>query len=804
MILQQNPEAFDQAPALSDSHYTENLAEQYDDNELNTIAQDVIEKYEQDEETRRDWRNREAEGLRLLGIIDDVGGGAPFDGASIATHPVLAESVLQFQAQAIQEFFPATGPAKVVTTPGWHPELEAQAKRVEDYLNYQYTEQMPDAFEDDDQMMLRLPLSGSCFKKVYFDPLERTVVAEFIDPSNFVAPYTARSLRKAERYTDTLYMPATEVRQRQDIGEYLSVELPLTSNVSLDQDNREVKEAIDESEGRHPDGVYDDDEHVLLQQHTMYRLPDAPDDEPKRPYIITVDKETEKVLAIRRNWRPDDEMYRKIIHFVHYKFLPGYGFYGWGLLHVMGSLAMAATGNLRALQDSAAFANMQGGLSTSRVKLPGTNKAPPPGAWIKVDATEEDIRKAFFPWQYKEPSPTMFNLMQHLDELGRRIGNVTQVGTGQENPRNAPVGTVLALIEQQNIRPGAIHKRLFNSRKKELRLVSELNALYLQNRYPYMLPDGTPQEIFAADFDDRVDVLPIADPQIISGQQRIAQAQAMVERAQAAPDLYDRKETEVRLLQALRIPNYEQVLTKDEQPQIPHLDPITENTNLQTGQPVQAYPDQDHTAHLIVHQHFYDAIDGQAEEVKQLQAATVAHMAQHRAMLYQQQMLAAMGMQMPPQGQMPPEMENQLAQMAAQAAQMMPAQPAGDPEMMKISREQDRKDVQAAAEVQRKDMQTAAEQERKTAQTLAEQQRKDAQAAAEAERKNQTALAELVRKDAMSQSDMQRMKDKNINDMLAKVAQTENDIVRKNASEQARQQASAEGATVRPGGEIPV
>ncbi len=721
-------------------HFQENLAENIDENDLNRISNDVIEWFDRDEESRREWRERERMGIRLLGVIDDVGGGAPFDNASILTHPVLMEALLQFQSQAIQEFFPPEGPAKMIAAPGrFDPELELAAKRVRDFINYQYTELMPGAFESDDQMMMRLPLSGSCFKKIFFDELEDMVMSELVEPSYFVAPYTASSLRRAERYTDKILMTDHELMQRQEAGEYLDFEVISGRDEELQSDSREVVEAIEEAEGRESTSENEDDRRVILQQHVHYKLPGS-NDKLKSPYIITVDMRGEshgRVLSIRRNWNPDDELRRKIVHFIHYKFIPGFGFYGYGLLHIMGSLAEAATGNLRALQDSAAFANLQGGITSNRTFMKGKKRVLGPGEWEIVDVVSEDIRKDFLPWPYKEPSPTMFNLLQYLDETGRRIGNVTNITAGEQNPRGAPVGTVLALIEQANIRPTAIHKRLFKARQLELRRVIELDAMYLPDEYPYPLPDGTESTVFAQDFDEIAMqnlILPVADPQVISGQQRIAQSQAMQELAQSNPDLFDRRAAIERLLQALRIPQYESMMIQPQE--TPRANPVEENMRVRQQQPVAAYPDQDHQAHIIVHQAWLGTLP-EGKESEELRAAITAHIAEHQALLYQMQMQQATGMQIPIGQELPPEMENQIAQQAAQAAQLMPKP---------LTPEE--------ADIERKDME---------------------------------ALAKIQRENALAQAEMDRDDEKATTDMLIRVQQEEARLIEEFAEDNARE-----------------
>lgn len=561
-------------PEPADTSHYANLAEQLDDTTLDRIANQVIDWVDSDEESRDDWEKRESKGIRLLGVSDKTEGGASFEGASKVVHPLLIEAISQFHSRALTEMWPAEGPVKAATLGTATPELNAQAERVQDYMNYQYTQQMPGAFEEEDQMLFRLPLSGSCFKKTYYCELEKTVVSRLVEPADFIVPYTAIDLRSAHRFTHKFYENHNDLLKKQASG-YYAKDYKLSMPINEDEDKSRIYDEIDHVEGRHNVQLDEDQRHVILEMYVDLVIDGFADmssdgemTEIAVPYIVTVDKEEQKVLRIQRNYKPSDPLKKKRIYFTHYKFNPGFGFYGFGLLHLIGGLSNSATGALRALLDSASFANQQGGFKTRDSRIKGGDTPIAPGEWREVNSSAEELSKGFFPLPYKEPSKTLFELLGYLDERGQRFASTTENMVGEANA-NAPVGTTLALIEQGSKVFSAIHKRLHEAHNREFKIVAELNYDYLPDEgYPYMF-GSMDREIMRSDFDGRIDVIPVSDPAIISTTQRITQAQAILDLADKYPDVVNRRKAVENMLQSMRISGYEDFIMPEQQEQSP-------------------------------------------------------------------------------------------------------------------------------------------------------------------------------------------------------------------------------------------
>lgn len=555
-------------PADPSDHYA-NLAELMEDHDLRKIATDVINWVDWDEESREDWEIRESKGIRLLGISDRTEGGAKFKGATKVVHPLLAEAVTQFHSRAIAELWPPEGPVKTAVIGSPTPELNAQAERVQDYMNYQYTSLMPGAFEEADQLLFRLPISGSCFKKVCYDPLEREVVTRLVEPADFIVPYSAMDLRTAPRFTHRLREMHNDVLKKIQSGHYRDVYVGTPLNE--DYDYPQQLEEIDHTEGRERVLMDDDQRHTVHEMYVDLDLPGYEDADRQGnttgialPYIVTVDRDEQVVLRIQRNWREDDPLKRKRIYFSHYKFTPGYGFYGYGLLHLIGGLSNAATGSLRALLDSAQYANLQGGFKTMDSKIEGGKTPIAPGEWREVRSSIQDLRNGFFPIPHKEPSIVLFNLLNYLDERGQRFASTTENMVGDAN-NSAPVGTTLALIEQGSKVFSAIHKRLHQAQSREFRIVAELNYEYLPNDgYPYATP-GSDSSVMASDFDGRIDVIPVSDPNIISSTQRIAQAQAILNLSEKFPDVIGRRKAVEVMLKAMKVSDFEGLMMPEQE-----------------------------------------------------------------------------------------------------------------------------------------------------------------------------------------------------------------------------------------------
>lgn len=732
-------------------HYA-NLAEFVEERVLNKLAHDVVEWAERDEQSRNDWYKRERMGIELVGLIDDEHWVAPFEGASQAVHPILAEACTNFQARAIAELWPAGGPVKSVVLGHVTKEREDQAARVAGFMNYQYTS-IIDGFDEEDRMLMRLPISGSCFKKHYWDPVRRQVRSDFMEPADVLVPYQATSLESTPRYTHRMRMGGNTLRKYVASGWYRDLGEDYSNPLDEGLDLTEVHDAIDEAEGRAPIEYEEDGTYRIFETVCDLDLPGFEDVDARGrktgvglPYIVTVDSDNERVLAIRRQWKQNDPTKRRRVQMTHYKFLPGLGFYGYGFIHVIGGLGRAATGALRSMLDAAGFANLRGGFKARDAKLK-TDEPLGMGEWRDTDMTAEELAKCFFPMDYKEPSRAMFELLGHLDELGRRYATTTENMTGEAN-NNAPVGTTLALIEQGMKVFSAIHKRLHEAHSHEFRIMAGLYAEYMPEEYPYLV-EGEDQFVLRADFDDRVDVQPVSDPNIISNTQRIAQAQAVNDLANANPDLYDRYQVQHNMLTSMRVQNIDMLLPPPEE--TPRAEPVAENVAMATGKPVKVFIDQDHYAHMLVHRNWWQL--AVADDLRaDLEPAYKAHMAEHMAMMYQVQMMEQMGAFDPGMAQ-DPMMDAQLSRQAAMVTQIT----APPPLALAAPEQQEGGMEDALAEQQRKDLETKADIDRKDAAAMAQIDRDDAKATAEIERAAQRELEQAAKEELMTMRELERM-----------------------------------------------
>jgi len=737
-----------------DDHYA-NLAEFVDPGVLSSLAQDVVEWADRDEQSRKDWYERERRGMVLLGLLDDKEAVAPFKGASTATHPLLAEACTNFQARAIAELWPAGGPVKTVVMGMKTPEIEAQAERVKQFMNYQYT-QVNGGFDEEDRMLMRLPMSGSCFKKQYFDPQLSMVRSDYVEAADFLVPYQATSLRTSIRYTHRMQnVPGNDIKKLIQIGFYMEPDR-WVEPTGEGQENTIVHDAVDKIEGREP-GAYDDDAGYTLLECNCYLDLEGFEDKDGRgnetgialPYIVTVDKESQSVLAIRRGWKEGNPLKTRRVQVTHYKFLPGFGFYGFGFVHVIGGLGAAATGAMRAYLDAAGFANMKGGFKSRDAKF--DSDAPiGMGEWRETDMTAEDLAKCFYPIEYREPSKGLFEMLGYMDSVGRRYTSTTENLVGDAN-NNGPVGTTLALIEQGLKVFSAIHKRLHEAHAEEFKIMADLFSEFMPDQYPYLV-EGAEQVVLRADFDGRVDVAPVSDPNTVTNTQRIAQAQGVVELASQAPDLYDMRGVHLRMLRAMQVSNPEELLPAPEELQ--PMDPITEGVRILTNKPVQAFMEQDHYAHIQAHAIWWEQMV--PDDIKKdLEPIYKAHQAEHVAFWYMQQMLQQTGL--PPQALENPAFANQLAMAAAQVTQLSAPQTIGleQPEMQ----QQGDNAFAQMADIEAKNAATAADIQRKDAVALADIDRKDAIAQADIERRNVIDLQKAADEAKKAQATMDAMEE---------------------------------------------
>jgi len=611
-----------------------NLAEVLSDSELGSLSSDLRDKVDDDRESRSDWEDAISSGMKLLGVNYEERS-APFLGASGVHHPLLSEAVTQFQAQAYKEMIPAGGPVKTNIAGTPDAAREDQAQRVKDFMNYQVTEVMEEFDPDTDQMLFYLPLTGSTFKKVYQDAGKDRAVSKFIPADDLIVPYSASDLGTAERVTHVVRMTENELRKMQVAGVYRDIEL----QASDEEDERPIKQTEDELQGVRPS--YSDDVYTLLEIHTELDLDGFEDmdaqGEPtgiKLPYIVTLDDASGKVLSIVRNYREMDPLKKKRQYFVHYKFLPGFGFYGFGLLHTIGGLSRAATSILRQLIDAGTLSNLPAGFKARGVRIRNDDEPLSPGEFRDIDAPGGDLRNALMPLPYKEPSGTLAQLLGVIVDSGRRFAQVADAKIADVNSQ-APVGTTVALIEQGSKIISSIHKRLHYAQKQEFRLLAQV---FSDNPvpYPYFVGQDMPAEIMAQDFDGRIDVLPASDPSIFSMSQRLSLAQTQLQLAQAAPQMHNMYEAYRRMYDALDVKNIDGILPVPQPPQ--PVDPATENANAVKGMPPQAFPQQDHESHIMAHSMFLSSPVASANPQGFL--LLQAHVQEHVSMLARDQIMA--------------------------------------------------------------------------------------------------------------------------------------------------------------------
>lgn len=579
-----------------------NLAEYLEDGYLGEIASDLMAAYESDLLSRMDWEETYTKGLDLLGV-KTVERTEPFPGASGVTHPLIAESVTQFQAQSYKELLPAGGPVKTAVLGKQDAAVEAQATRVKEFMNYEIMEVMEEYDPDMDQLLFYLPLSGSCFKKVYWDVGMQRAVAKFVPAQDIVVPYVASDLNTSPRVTHVLRMDDNEIRKMQVSGMYRDIELSAYEGAT-----NSVKEKVDELQGT--ERSYHDDVYTLLEIHANLDLEGfedlSPDGDPtgiQLPYIITIDRGSSKVLSIRRNFDEGTDLAVKRQYFVHYKFMPGLGFYGFGLIHLLGGLGRAATSILRQLIDAGTLSNLPAGFKARGVRVRNNDEPIKPGEFRDIDAPGGDVRNSIIPLPYKEPSATLAQLLGALIDAGRRFVSLADEQASNLN-NEAPVGTTMALLERGTKVMSAIHKRLHYAQKTEFRILARIFADNLPPEYPYEVA-GADRTIFAEDFDKRVDVIPVSDPNIFSMSQRVTLAQTQLQLAQSAPQMHNMQAAYRRMYQALEVQNIEEILPPVPEPQ--PTDPATENARILMGELAQAFPGQMHDIHIAVHMAFMKA-----------------------------------------------------------------------------------------------------------------------------------------------------------------------------------------------------
>ena len=661
---------FDPEGPMGSVPHDANLAEYIDDSDLSSISQELIGAYKSDKDSRSDWERAYIEGLDLLGLKHEDRT-TPWDGACGVFHPLLTESVIRFQSQAIQEIFPAGGPVKTSIVGVIDAEKEKQANRVQDYLNYLLTEKMTEYRAETEKMLFSLPLAGSAFRKVYFDPNMGRPCSMFVPAEDFVVSYGASDLETCERATHVMKRSSNDVRKLQVSGFYVDVDLPAPTP-DIDEVERKYNELTGDSAN------YDlDSRHTILEVQANLDLPGFEDTEKgeetgiQLPYVVSIDLSSRTILSIRRNWYEDDSSRLKREHFVHYQYMPGLGFYGFGLIHMIGGLAKSATSLLRQLVDAGTLSNLPGGLKSRGLRIKGDDTPIMPGEFRDVDVPGGAIRDNISFLPYKEPSSVLYQLLNDIVEEGRRFASAADVKAADMNAE-APVGTTLAILERSMKVMSAVQARLHASMRVELRLLSNLVRDFGPTDYPY---ESDMEKITKEDFDNRVDIIPVSDPNAGTMAQRIMQYQAALQLAAQAPEMYDMPLLHRQMLEILNIRDAEKIVPteKDMFPE----DPVSENMNIINGEPVKAFIYQDHKAHIQTHMALSQdpkvlEIMGKSPNAKSVMAAMSAHVQEHLAFEYRQQVEKELGVELPPPDQpLPEDIEYRISQLVAPAAEQL-------------------------------------------------------------------------------------------------------------------------------------
>ena len=654
-----------------DEDFNANLAEEMDESDLQALSSDLIDDFEKDQRDRKDWIQTYVDGLKLLGLRYEERT-EPWQGACGVFHPMLTESVVRFQSEGISETFPAMGPVKTKIIGKETPDTIDAAERVQEDMNYQLTEVMTEYRPEHEKLLWSLPITGSAFKKVYYDPSRGRQVAVFIPAEDLIVPYGASNLETAERVTHVMRKTKNDILKLQASGFYRDIEL---GDPGYELDDIEKQKA--EEDGM---SAIQDDRFRVLEMHVDINLKGYEDKVKGKetgialPYVVTIEKGTGKILAIRRNWYEDDKLHLKRQHFVHYQYIPGFGFYGYGLIHLIGGYAKSATMLIRQLVDAGTLSNLPGGLKSRGLRIKGDDTPIQPGEFRDVDVPSGSIRDNILPLPYKEPSQVLFTLFQNIVEEGRAFANGGDMSVSDMSAQ-APVGTTLAILERTLKVMGAVQSRMHYSMKQEFKLLKAIIADYAPEDYDYDPVDGG-RAAKKSDYDS-TDVIPVSDPNAATMAQKIVQYQAVLQLAQTAPQLYDMPQLHRQMIEVLGIKNAEK-LVKTEDDQVP-TDPVQENQNILNGTPVKAFVEQNHEAHIRVHMMAMQdpkiaQIIGQNPQAQMIQAAMLAHINEHVGFQYRLEIEKRMGMSIPQEDQnkqVPPEMADHIALMAAEAAQQL-------------------------------------------------------------------------------------------------------------------------------------
>jgi len=659
----------------TDENFDANLAEFMDDSDLQSLGEDLIEEFGKDINDRKDWMQTYVDGLKLLGLkYEDRT--EPWQGACGVFHPMLTESVVRFQSEGITETFPAAGPVKTVIIGKDTPEIEEAAARVREDMNYQLTDVMYEYRPEHEKMLWNLPIAGSAFKKVYYDPSKGRQMAVFIPAEDIVVPYGASNLETAERVTHVMRKTKNEVTKLMEAGFYMDVDLGEPTH-DLDDIEKQKAEEMGMS-------AIQDDRYRFLEMHVDLDLAGYEDKDKKNrltgialPYVVTVEKGTRKIVAIRRNWYEGDKLHIKRQHFVHYQYIPGFGFYGYGLIHLIGGYAKSATMLIRQLVDAGTLSNLPGGLKSRGLRIKGDDTPIQPGEFRDVDVPSGSIRDNILPLPYKEPSQVLMSLFQQIVQEGRAFASSGDMKVSDMSSQ-APVGTTLAILERQLKVMGAVQARMHFTMRQEFKLLKVIIADYTPEEYDYEPEEGS-RKAKRGDY-DLVDVIPVSDPNASTMAQKVVQYQAVLQLAQSAPQLYNLPLLHRQMIEVLGVKNASK-LVPIEDDAIP-VDPVQENQNLLTMKPVKAFIEQNHEAHIQAHMAAIQNPKIQQlmqmnPQAQAIMAAAMAHINEHMAFEYRKQVEMAIGVPLPTEDQnkhIPPEIADQIAMMVAQASQKLTQQ----------------------------------------------------------------------------------------------------------------------------------
>jgi hypothetical protein len=664
-----------------DDEFNDNLAEDMDEGQLTELSGDLMGEYDADINSRKDWLTTYVDGLELLGLkVEDRT--EPWPGACNVYHPLMTEALVKFQAETMMETFPAAGPVKTVIIGKQTKEKEDAAERVKDDMNYQLTDMMPEYRPEHERMLWGLGLSGNAFKKVYYDPSLERQVAMYVPAEDIVVPYGASNLETAERVTHVMRKTKNELHRLQVAGFYRDVDL---GEPFLDIDEAEKK--IAEKLGFNPT---EDDRYKILELHVNLDLENGDsEDGIALPYVVTIEKGTGTILAIRRNWNPDDKLKSKRQHFVHYGYIPGFGFYCFGLIHLIGAFAKSGTMILRQLVDAGTLANLPGGLKSRGLRIKGDDTPIAPGEWRDVDVPSGAVRDNILPLPYKEPSQVLNQLMNQIIEEGRRFASAADMKVSDMSA-NSPVGTTLAILERTLKVMSAVQARIYYAMKQEFKLLKGIIRDYTPEEYSYD-PEVGDRRAKQADYDN-VDVIPVSDPNAATMSQKVVQYQAVMQMAQANPQIYDLPELNKQMLEVLGVKNISKLIPSVDT-QKPK-DPVSENMAIITSKPVKAFIYQDHEAHIQVHLAFKDnpklaQLVGQSPNAQALMAAMEAHIAEHIAFAYRRQIEEQLGAPLPaPNETLPEDIELEVSRLVAQAAQKLNAKDSAEIQQQQAQQQQ--------------------------------------------------------------------------------------------------------------------